>query len=625
MALLARPGGGQEGVDDGERVLGAVHPAADAHQLGVVVLAGQARGLDAPGQGAAGAGHLVGGDLLAVAAAADDDAEAAGVSDDATGGVDAERRVVVGGVVHVRSAVEDLVTGPLQVVLDVVLQLEAGMVGTQIYAHGCDCVRRSSDAVPGADGVRRERGGRLLPKVQLMQFDDSTSPPTAHPGQPREAAAGPNRVAALTGWDPRVGPPGWAPQTPYSPPPPPVVQHSRGLSPYGMPARHSWEIPLLVIVIVVTTLGYLLSMVLLLFGEINDYMLLLLGAPILLYLGRGLNYATQRVNAVRMSPTQFPEGYRMVVEAAQRFGMATVPDAYVITGNGQINAFASGHGFRRYVVVYSDLFEVGGQARDPDALAFIIGHEVGHIAAGHVSYWRQLGMFLVPFLPILGNSLIRSQEYTADNHGYCNRHVGAPGAMRTLAAGKWLNPLVGFDEMADRAGQEKGFFVWVANAMSSHPVLTWRMWALRDRSRHGKLFWRPSAPPFPPNSARPQGFPRNGGPGYPQSTPPTGTYYSTPGQPLPPTGQNPGTGHNFPTTGQGYPAYPTGAYSVPTGGQSYPTGAHSSPTTGQNFPAAGQGYPPAGPASSSTGPGSSPPEDGTAEAASPDEPPKDPQ
>ncbi|SLI04926.1 Uncharacterised protein [Mycobacteroides abscessus subsp. abscessus] len=55
--------------------------------------------------------------------------------------------------------------------------------------------------------------------------------------------------------------------------------------------------------------------------------------------------------------------------------------------------------------------------------------------------------------------------------------------------------MVGFDEMADRAATEKGGFVWLVNALSSHPVLTWRMWALRDRSRHGKLFWRPSPRP----------------------------------------------------------------------------------------------------------------------------------
>ncbi|MFI5715824.1 M48 family metallopeptidase [Nocardia sp. NPDC051750] len=292
------------------------------------------------------------------------------------------------------------------------------------------------------------------------------------------------------------------------PPPPGPAHEPRGLSPFGMPARHSWEIPLLVVVVMVTGVAYLLAFLLLILntvneGTVNEYVLILVAAPLLVWFGRGMNYSRQRVNGVKMSPTQFPDGYRMVQEAAARFGMASAPDAYVVLGNGQINAFASGHGFRRYVVVYSDLFEVGGAAREPDALAFIIGHEVGHIAAGHTSYWRQLGMFMVPFLPILGSSLIRSQEYTADNHGYCHRPQGAQAAMGTLAAGKYLNTVVGFDEMADRAAQERGFFVWVVNAVASHPVLTWRMWALRDRSSHGRLFWRPSPGPPPLTPATP--------------------------------------------------------------------------------------------------------------------------
>src|SRR5690606_15581199 len=56
MALLVRPRGGQERVDDGEGLLGGVHAAADADQLCVVVLACELCGLDAPGERAAGAG-----------------------------------------------------------------------------------------------------------------------------------------------------------------------------------------------------------------------------------------------------------------------------------------------------------------------------------------------------------------------------------------------------------------------------------------------------------------------------------------------------------------------------------------------------------------------------------------
>ena len=54
------------------------------------MLAGQARGLDGPHEGGAHAIDLVGGDLLAVAGAAQDDAEAAGVRDDALGAGEAE-------------------------------------------------------------------------------------------------------------------------------------------------------------------------------------------------------------------------------------------------------------------------------------------------------------------------------------------------------------------------------------------------------------------------------------------------------------------------------------------------------------------------------------------------------
>jgi len=66
--------------------------------------------------------------------------------------------------------------------------------------------------------------------------------------------------------------------------------------------------------------------------------------------------------------------------------------------------------------------------------------------------------------------------------------------MATLAGGKYLGRSVDVDAMADRAVTEPGFFVWVTNAAASHPVLLWRMHALRDRRRPGRLLWRPREP-----------------------------------------------------------------------------------------------------------------------------------
>lgn len=137
------------------------------------------------------------------------------------------------------------------------------------------------------------------------------------------------------------------------------------VSPGSDAVRHPWEIPLLVLAVLTTVVTYVVAIVLIAAGDLSTWILVVLAAPILLFLARGQLYGSQQVNGIKMTPSQFPEGYQLVAEAAARFGMKTPPDAYVVLGNGRINAFASGHGFRRFVVVYSDLFEVGGQAREP--------------------------------------------------------------------------------------------------------------------------------------------------------------------------------------------------------------------------------------------------------------------
>ena len=312
-------------------------------------------------------------------------------------------------------------------------------------------------------------------------------------------------------------PPQWGPPASPGPQPGPPARPDapnlvNGASVHGVTGmkgiRHPWEIPMLVVVAVISVLAVV---GLLAIGVITIWLaargddweslgfnplviqiaFLVLSLPLLLWLQRALMYAQMRVFGVRMSPTQFPEGYRMVAEAAQQFGLRRVPDAYVLAGNGTINAFASGHGFRRTVVVYSDLFEVGGSVRDREALRFIIGHEVGHLAAGHVSYFRLLFTQLAYQVPFVGMALSRSQEYTADNFGYLHCPEGSVGVMGVLAGGKYLNAEVNVHELADRAASEKGFWVHLTQWQSTHPVNTWRAHALRDRTAPGRMFIRP--------------------------------------------------------------------------------------------------------------------------------------
>ncbi|TDQ47995.1 M48 family metallopeptidase [Actinorugispora endophytica] len=250
--------------------------------------------------------------------------------------------------------------------------------------------------------------------------------------------------------------------------------------------RHPQENLLLWICVAVTGLTLVGALNRAIAGE-SGQPLLLLGVPLLVFFVRGQMYARQRVNGVRVSERQFPEAYRMVVDAARALGLPETPDAYVVLGNGQINAFASGHGFRRYVAINSDLFEIGDRLADPDALRFVIAHEVGHIAAGHTSFWRQAAVSIANVIPGIGSSLGRAQEYTADNHAYEFCPEGARG-LRVLAAGKYLYDQVDFDEIAARAQTDQGFFVMLVNVLSTHPVNTWRFAAIRDRGRPGRVF-----------------------------------------------------------------------------------------------------------------------------------------
>ena len=294
--------------------------------------------------------------------------------------------------------------------------------------------------------------------------------------------------------------------------------------------RHPAEIPLLIAAVITTILGYIgwvgviiwlasvpkptgvgatIRKQLMEGGTLSQVILIIPLLPLLVWIIRAIMYAQLRASSVQMSPTQFPEGYRMVVEAAQEFGLRRVPDAYVVLGNGQINAFASGHGFRRFVAVHSDMFEIGGQVRDPEALRFVIGHEVGHLAAGHISLLRLLFVTLGQNVPLLGKALIRSQEYTADNHGYAYAPEGVPGVMGVLSGGKYLGAEVNTHALADRATREKGFWLHMSVWRSTHPVITWRAHALRDRSRPGRIMIRPpeSTAWFPPSA--PSGYQRS--------------------------------------------------------------------------------------------------------------------
>jgi len=214
-------------------------------------------------------------------------------------------------------------------------------------------------------------------------------------------------------------------------------------------------------------------------------------AVISLYAARGLINAAERANSVEITAEQFPEVHQRIVEYATLFGVEA-PKAYMAQAGGTLNAFASKHNRINFIRINAEIVEVGEfgvgpRTADPEALNFIIAHEIGHVAARHTTYWYTFVAGYIAYVPFIGAALSRAREYTADNHGYDAAPNGINGIV-LFSGGKYLYPQVDGRQIAQRAVTDIGAFVWAVNALSSHPIMTKRLQALYDRSRPGRIF-----------------------------------------------------------------------------------------------------------------------------------------
>src|SRR5206468_183018 len=108
------------------------------------------------------------------------------------------------------------------------------------------------------------------------------------------------------------------------------------------------------------------------------------------------------------------------------------PEAYLLQGNGMLNAFATRFLGRHYVVLLSDV--VDAMQAHPEGVNFYIGHELGHVRMKHLTgkLWRAP----VLWIPLLGAAYSRANESTCDRHGRacCESPEAAARAMVALAA-----------------------------------------------------------------------------------------------------------------------------------------------------------------------------------------------
>ena len=202
--------------------------------------------------------------------------------------------------------------------------------------------------------------------------------------------------------------------------------------------------------------------------------LLLLVPALVVY--RQLTRAGIRGSAVRLSRRQFPDIYAVKDDFARRLGLKRDPEIYLMSGNGVLNAFAASTFGYDFVVIHSELFS-NTYDRNKDALAFIVGHELGHLRLGHTRLWYQLSTAYVDRIPLLAGFLSRAREFSCDRHGAYLVPQGEEGLV-LLTAGRYVYKQVDVDELLEQARRFRGFWPVVAQLPQSHPFAVRRVRAL---------------------------------------------------------------------------------------------------------------------------------------------------
>src|SRR5918999_3432871 len=263
----------------------------------------------------------------------------------------------------------------------------------------------------------------------------------------------------------------------------------------GVQLRSPYEIPLYIFSVLVNLL--IIALILagaLLLGYVNALVgeplsgpmvdvivaafvaLLLLVPGLVLY--RQLTRAGIRGSAVRLSRRQFPDIYALKEDFARRLNLRRDPEIYLMSGNGVLNAFAASTFGYDFVVIHSELFS-NTYDRNKDALAFIVGHELGHLRLGHTRLWYQLSTAYVDGIPLLAGFLSRAREFSCDRHGAYLAPQGEEGLV-LLTAGRYVYKQVDVDELLEQARRFRGFWPVMAQLPQSHPFSVRRLRVLYD-------------------------------------------------------------------------------------------------------------------------------------------------
>lgn len=191
-------------------------------------------------------------------------------------------------------------------------------------------------------------------------------------------------------------------------------------------------------------------------------------------------HAHIKTNGVRVSESQYPDLAAAAENFSTRLGIPR-PDVYVMQSSAW-NTLAQKLAGRRIVVLLSGAIDSvvrGGRRED---LAYLLGHEFGHHALGHLD-WPQRLLAAGSWFPLVALWHRRRTELSADRVALaCTGDIDlATRALVNMTVGSALAAETDVTEAVNQWGQHRDeFFVKFRTLYSLYPHHLWRLAEVRQ-------------------------------------------------------------------------------------------------------------------------------------------------